>query len=184
MITENVDALYYMDQPPLTYNVTPQVLLNDPTKSPIPIDSNAAQLMAAHNCTERGAGFEWIDLSISGSTSQPVKFSAVPPQAAINGAKDSLLAATPTRLPNNWPTAIGQTAKEYAARPSSDHPGGAVFTFAAGNTRFISQDIDYNLVYCRMMVADVQKVWTMYPQNSQKPPNSWMPSYPVDESQF
>jgi prepilin-type processing-associated H-X9-DG protein len=39
------------------------------------------------------------------------------------------------------------------ARPSSNHPGGAIVLFCDGHTRFLSQDIDYG-VYCLLMTPD------------------------------
>ena len=36
------------------------------------------------------------------------------------------------------------------ARPSSDHPGGAMFAFADRNMRFIREDVDYH-VYRQLM---------------------------------
>ena len=39
------------------------------------------------------------------------------------------------------------------ARPSSNHPGGAMVLFCDGHTRFITEDIDYG-VYCLLMTPD------------------------------
>ncbi len=43
--------------------------------------------------------------------------------------------------------------ENYAARPSSNHPGGVIVAFVGGNTRFLREDIDYP-VYCLLMTSD------------------------------
>ena len=57
------------------------------------------------------------------------------------------------------------------ARPSSWHPGGYVATFCDGNTRFVSQDIDYFL-YARLMTSRGER--TQDPD----PNNACTPAYP------
>ena len=53
------------------------------------------------------------------------------------------------------------------ARPSSNHPGGAVFTFCDGHTKFIGQDIEYR-VYAQLMspndrASDMPDAWKDQP---------------------
>jgi len=59
MLSENSDAGYYTDGPGTD---TPTMISFAPTGSP-----TVAQLNAAHNCSERGAGFVWWDSSTGGA---------------------------------------------------------------------------------------------------------------------
>jgi prepilin-type N-terminal cleavage/methylation domain-containing protein len=43
------------------------------------------------------------------------------------------------------------------ARPSSNHPGGAVVVFADSTSMFMSEDVRYADVYCKLMMSDRQK---------------------------
>jgi len=53
-------------------------------------------------------------------------------------------------------TSGGSPANYRYARPSSQHPGGVIATFADGRSQFISEDIDY-VVYAQLMTSHGQK---------------------------
>jgi len=59
--------------------------------------------------------------------------------------------------PGDYTGAAG--LRRYLARPSSNHPGGAVVTFADGHTAFQSEDIEYN-IYQSLMTPEVSKART------------------------
>jgi hypothetical protein len=170
MLSENVDAYYYGDAAtatgaPATINSTANNGNNN--------NNNA--LTNSPNCTERGCGFLWWDTSTS--SAQPTSPAGPPlnkPEAVINRQKGDW---DPSRV--SWSTADQQ----YAARPSSYHPGLVVVTFAAGNTKNVKEDIDYP-VYCRLMVTDASKVQTLYKPNQPAGLKSWMPTFQIDDSQF
>jgi prepilin-type N-terminal cleavage/methylation domain-containing protein len=60
------------------------------------------------------------------------------------------------------------------ARPSSSHPGGFIVTMCSGNSRFLSEDIEYR-VYCLLMAPDsVNAKGTVYMANTTvNYPNTW-----------
>jgi len=57
----------------------------------------------------------------------------------------------------SWPKKInegmGSISSDDNARPSSNHPGGVVMAFVAGNARFFQEDLDYT-VYARLMSSN------------------------------
>ena len=54
---------------------------------------------------------------------------------------------------NNQFSSTFSAAQNIYARPSSNHPNGAVFTFCDGHTAFINQSLPYNL-YATLMTAN------------------------------
>ena len=75
----------------------------------------------------------------------------------INGEKDKVLT-----YPGDYagaPGAVPPNLGRYFARPSSNHPGGAVVTFADGHTAFQSEDIEYN-IYQSLMTPEVSRART------------------------
>ena len=72
------------------------------------------------------------------------------PSRMINDNREEVL---------NWPAdydAQDPAEGRFFARPSSNHSGGVVVTFCDGQTKFQSDDIDYN-VYQSLMTPDVVK---------------------------
>jgi prepilin-type N-terminal cleavage/methylation domain-containing protein len=133
MITENLDAFYYCD---------PNLVLLSSTPSAWP---SQLQQQNAGNVSERGAGFIWADTSQTNGN-----FASPAPVMVINGQKGD---HDPGRL--QWPTSPTDP-ENYAARPSSAHPGGVIVVFAGGNTRFLREDIDY-YIYCLLMTPNGAK---------------------------
>jgi prepilin-type N-terminal cleavage/methylation domain-containing protein len=121
MLSENVDVMYYSDG-----TADSQMYTYATTTTP----TVAALATGSPNCTERGCGMLWWDLSGS-SAGSIIK---------INQRKGDF---DPSRVA--W-----AANSSYAARPSSNHSGGVVVVFAAGNTSFLRDDIEYN-VYCSLM---------------------------------
>jgi hypothetical protein len=110
---------------------------------------------------------------VGGSVPQP----AVPiyPHAAINIKRGEWDPEDSTK----WPTSLydmnngSPDQKNYAARPSSNHPGGAIVSYAGGNTKFLKDDIDYK-IYCLLMTPNGSKARTPnFPQ--------WQKAYPLNE---
>ncbi len=150
MISENVDACYYVDQPVLAFTTS----------------AGAIRLRRQHvdakvvnptgNTSERGAGFIWWDTSILNSRRATAPTFNLPayPELVINGKKGQFDPATDA---NAWPSSgefYDQSSEpNYAARPASNHPGGVNVAFVGGNTRFLREDIDYP-VYCLLMTSD------------------------------
>ena len=174
MLSENLDAYQYSD--------VPIVQLSNPAAGS-KIGSNWASEVAAQNagnCSERGTSFVWWD------TSDGTKPPGTPPAspngpnlvAQINGAKGDF---DPGRLGWNppldhaTPTSPPSANSNFAARPSSAHPGGVIVVFAGVNTRFVKEDIDYR-VYCLLMTTNGEKVGTLNP--------GWQKAMPLDEGAF
>ena len=168
MLTENVDAHFYQDAT-LTHAAFTSPLNN----------AQINMISSAVECTERGAGFVWWDTSTSNNNTPPSPPPTNAPPvvtAGINGQKGD---HDPTI--ENWPTSPYKSpapsvmpldTKNYAARPSSYHPGGVVATFAGGNYRFLREDIDYP-VYCMLMTPNGAGATTLSPK--------WQLSKPLDE---
>jgi prepilin-type N-terminal cleavage/methylation domain-containing protein len=172
MLAENIDAAFYNDG--AGSDSTGPIILN-PNNN---LAAWKAQLDAAHNCTERGCGFVWWDTSPSSSSNPPAAPNDPPTipstQAAqifkINGKAGDY---DPVRV--NWPstpydmsTPSGNTNTNFAARPAGPHSGGVVVVFAAGNTKFQRDDIDYS-VYCLLMTPNGANA----PTKSQFSSKSW-----------
>jgi prepilin-type N-terminal cleavage/methylation domain-containing protein len=182
MLSENVDAAYYTDGPG---SDTP-LIVGLSTDTPA---TWKGKLDSAHNCTERGAGFVWWDTSGGSGTPPPAPTSSAPPYpaAGINGGHGDY---DPFRL--GWPSppytltpapTVPPTAQSnYAARPSSYHPGGVVVTFAGGNVKFLRDDIDYP-VYCLLMTPNGAKSPTKS-NDGASPPKSWQFYHPLTDGQF
>ena len=68
MISENVDAGYYSDGPGSDTGFITLNTSGAPNTWPV---TWAGQLAAAHNCSERGAGFVWWDTSKASTTTTP-----------------------------------------------------------------------------------------------------------------
>jgi prepilin-type N-terminal cleavage/methylation domain-containing protein len=140
MLSENVDAHFY------SQNQTVSLSGSVPNRSDID---------KATNCTERATGFVywWDTTPSSGKILAPPKTAQSPSAViAINkerGDHESDLTVNPTWSPYRT-AALTAASQNYAARPSSYHSGGVVVTFAAGNTTFLSESIDYD-VYCTLM---------------------------------
>ena len=142
MLSENLDAYYYNDSPIII----------------LPNNYGPADVEKAVNCSERGTGFVWWDTSISGNLQSPLSGSPAPyPVAAINGQKgdfDPGPVGRPTAGDMNTPTANANT--NFAARPSSSHPGLVMVVFADGKARPLREDIDY-AVYSLLMTPRGEK---------------------------
>jgi hypothetical protein len=128
LLSENIDAYLYCDSPLVALPATPTA---------------ANVTSAAPNCSERGAGLLWWDISV------PANLTAVNtvPGYKINSKKGDF---DPSRVP------FGLSNPNYIARPSSNHSGGVVVTFAGGNVSFQREDIDYT-VYCSLMAPNNAK---------------------------
>jgi prepilin-type N-terminal cleavage/methylation domain-containing protein len=198
LLSENLDARYYS---------TSQLILFG-TKI---LESTWQTTLASNpqgqygDCWERGAGFVWCDTSTSTATTNGVPAypsSTLPPYtvAGINGAKGDY-DPTGFSAANMWPVNPSDTTapvtppaqptinSNYAARPSSNHPGGVVVVFADSSAKFLREDIDYP-VYCQLMTPDGANATT----NSNTlgtattvtfpPAQSWQKFYPVPEGSF
>jgi prepilin-type N-terminal cleavage/methylation domain-containing protein len=168
MLSENVDAYYYLDQPVVVATGTPP------------------NYDTAKNCTERGTGFIWWDTSTtSNATPGPAPTSAAPlyPVEAINAQSDGAWdpgslgwpntpydASQPPTVPPN-PT----VNSNHAARLSSRHPGGVIATFVGGNTKFLKEDVDYR-VFSLLMTPNGANATTKSPK--------WQQTTPLNESDF
>jgi len=157
MLSENVEANWY--------NNSPVTLLN----------STNGNVDAAADCTERGAGFIWWDNA--GSTAPPNTVARINGTVA-NGAPGDY---DPTRA--GWPSSSFDTSlnpppsnTNYAARPSSNHSGGANVAFAAANVRFLREDIDY-AVYCLLMTPNGAKATYLGTTN-------WQKNAPLNEGSY
>ena len=191
MLSENVDAYYYVDVPIISPSGS--ITAND-------IDS-AITSANTGNCTERGSGFLWWDTSGGGGGINPPGASPPNghPEAAINGSKlvDGDMATN--SWPNNyyWQNSVDKTM--YQARPASNHPGGVVVTFADASNKFLREDIDYD-VYQLLMTSDganacsaaslygkVPNNWnqaTTTNNDGKTPPHSWQKYVPLDEGKL
>jgi prepilin-type N-terminal cleavage/methylation domain-containing protein len=170
MVAENVDAFWYSDplQPIQQTNF-----------------GNLPNLVKSYpNCTERGAGFVWWDTSISSSSATPPPQTTPPqqyPQAGINVQRGDWDPAGP----KGWPSDFGSKTDpgNYAARPSSNHPGGVIVVFAGGNTKFLREDIDYP-VYCLLMTPNGANSVTNSHDTAPSPGKSWQKYFPLDEGKL
>ena len=182
MITENIDAECYTDGP-YQGSDSSLVLLNTTNTDKSKWMYDWAQQLATvnpssstypHNCSERGAGFVWWDTSSKTTNQNPPPVPTGSP--AVNGKLTTGQAQVvvingragdfePTRV--GWqtnpetdgigsfasPTANATVNTVFAARPSSNHPGGVNIVFADGRCKFLSDDIDYS-VYCLLMTSN------------------------------
>ncbi len=202
LISENIDARYYSayDDASSAATFSIPILANGTT----PLAQSQWQAFLAStawgDCWERGAGFVWWDTSTTNTNSPPLPpSSAAAPYtvAAINGAKgdyDPVTIGWPTKPSDTTPPvtspSIPTTNSNYAARPASSHPGGVIMAFAAGNTRFVRDDIDYT-IYCLLMTPDGAHATTNsytipsgFTNVAFPPAQSWQKFAPVDDSQF
>ncbi len=191
MISENLDANYYVDQPVIAFTAKG----NPPT--PKPADTAARTTAANGNCAERGAGFVWWDTTPSLVTGNPPPVpGSAPPSSPTGGPNNKNPAGINVDKGNwdgSWPTDFFDTSKvdNYAARPSSNHPGGVIVAFVGGNTRFLREDIDYP-VYCLLMTSDGANACnqlslhtvtnpTTNSNDGATPPHSWQKYKVLDE---
>ena len=209
LLTENIDAHYYSpyDDTSLSSASTPTysipLLPNDQTQW-----QGIVKATTWGDCWERGAGFVWWDTSTANTNSPPSPPpSAAPPSSAVNGAGNNVAGINGAKGDYDpgtigWPTspsdasslATGTTVpsvnSNYAARPSSSHPGGVVVVFAGGNTRFLRDDIDYP-VYCLLMTPNGANATTKsyviptgFTTVTFPPAQSWQKFSPVSEESF
>ncbi|HZZ28097.1 MAG TPA: DUF1559 domain-containing protein [Pirellulales bacterium] len=194
MFTENLDAHFYTAYDS-TNNTIP--LLTVPTTAGTVTAAQQGQWLSYLNqqqygdCWERGAGFIWWDTSTANSANPPsYPTNTAPPYvvAGINGAKGDYdpgslgWPANPSdalTAPVNPPT-VPTVNSNYAARPSSNHPGGVVVVFADASTRFLREDIDYP-TYCMLMTPDGMKATTW---SHTVAGVSWQSFYPLQDGSY
>lgn len=156
LISENLDAHQYSDSP--IYQLS-----NPPAGQSIgPNWPNELASPLAGNCSERGSGFIWWDTSSvpPPAGTPPTSSSAPNTVAQINGGKgdyDPARLGWPPPGDHAWPPSA---SSNFAARPSSNHPGGVVVSFVDAHTKFLRDDIDYR-VYCILMTPNGAKAVTV-----------------------
>ncbi|HTQ39627.1 MAG TPA: DUF1559 domain-containing protein [Pirellulales bacterium] len=195
LLTENLDAHFYS-----AYDTTNNTIPLLPGTTSATATNLQSQWLTYVNqqqfgdCWERGAGFIWWDTSQQ-NTANPPSYppTTAPPYtvAGINGAKGDY-DPTGFTTANMWPASPSDTTapatpptlptvnSNYAARPSSNHPGGVVVVFADGSAKFLREDIDYP-VYCLLMTPYGMRANTLS-QNAAG--NSWQGYYPLPDGSY
>jgi prepilin-type N-terminal cleavage/methylation domain-containing protein len=179
LLAENLDAGYYIDKTVVLMdpNVTTNTVAAGASTPPSRLSDIRDRVDSAKYCTERGAGFIWRDCSTTGA---PPASPAVPdfPHNAINVKRGEI------DPESNWPSRLYDLVNSqpdqlnYAARPSSNHPGGVIVSYAGGNTKLLRDDIDYK-IYCLLMTPNGAKARVRNVN-----PAPWQKAYPLSEGDF
>jgi prepilin-type N-terminal cleavage/methylation domain-containing protein len=172
LLTENLDAGFYMDSSVIPWNnVTSSTVASGATN----IGTIRSFVDPLKYCTERGAGFIWRDCSVSPNPPPiPAKPDAGLEHNAINNKRGEWDPEDSTK----WPTSLydlnsgSVDPRNYAARPSSNHPGGVIVSYAGGNAKLLREDIDYK-IYCLLMTPNGGKARTRTSQ--------WQKAIPLNE---